>query len=108
MTPVLRADITAFAQVVGTKKIGGTDLVSLMYAASVVGNLSIGWLSDRYPAGWVVFGACVMSSLATWTLWGWGASDALLIMFCLVWGLTGLSTAASWSRMISYISRELA
>ncbi|KAL1404911.1 hypothetical protein Q8F55_008523 [Vanrija albida] len=95
-----------FAQVVGTKKIAGTDLVALMYAASVAGNLATGWLSDRYPAGWVVFGSCVLASVATWTLWGWGASDALLIMFCLVWGLTALSTASAWSRMISYISKD--
>lgn len=81
-------------------------MVALMYASSVFGNLTIGWLSDRYPAGWVVFGACSIAALSTWTLWGWGTSDALLITFCLVWGFTGQSTAAAWTKMISYMAGE--
>lgn len=77
-----------------------------MYASSIAGNLLIGYLSDRYQVRYVVCGACTVSALACWLLWGFGAEQGLLVTFCLVWGVTALSSASAWSKMIVYISSE--
>lgn len=96
--------MTTFASDVGA--MNGTSLVAIMYACSVVGNIATGWLVDRYQPRIVVFTACVSAGLAAWLLWGFGTSNACLVAFCVIWGLTALCSASAWGRMVAYIGKD--
>ncbi|BEI86681.1 hypothetical protein CcaverHIS002_0700270 [Cutaneotrichosporon cavernicola] len=95
--PVFATDIGAM---------NGTSLVAIMYAASVVGSIMMGWLVDRYQPRIVVSCACGTAGLAAWLLWGFGTNDGLLVTFCIIWGLTALCSAAVWGRMIHHIAKD--
>lgn len=77
-----------------------------MNAASVPGLLLFGWLSDRLPTRIVIALTAGGAALASIFLWGFaGQSSALLIVFTLVFGLTGLAFTSLWSKLITIVSR---
>lgn len=65
----------------------------------------MGYLSDRYPLFYVLNGCCLGSSLACFFLWGFGTTNAVIVLFVLVFGMLAPSITALWSRMISVIAR---
>lgn len=81
-------------------------VTSLTSAASVPGLTLLGFLSDRLPLVYVLGVSCIGSALSCLFLWGFGTTDALLILFVITFGLLGLSFTALWSKMISVIARE--
>ncbi|TXT15530.1 hypothetical protein VHUM_00033 [Vanrija humicola] len=95
-----------FAEVVGPTYPSGTSLVAIMYGASVVGNLITGYLTDRFPVGFVLLGSSTISAVACWVLWGLGTNHGLLVAFSVVWGITALCTGCAWSKMVVYISKD--
>lgn len=98
--------IPSYAETVRATKPDGTALLAIMNAASVPGNTILGFLSDRYPTRIVVPVTCALASMACLVLWGLGTTDGLLVAFSIVWGFTALSFVGTWSRMISYISKD--
>jgi MFS family permease len=84
----------------------GATLVALMNAASVPGLLGFGYLSDKLPTRLIIFMTAGGAALASIFLWGFaGRSSALLVVFTLVFGSTGLAFTALWSQLITIVSR---
>ncbi|KAI5477335.1 hypothetical protein MNV49_006477 [Pseudohyphozyma bogoriensis] len=84
----------------------GTLLVSVMNAASVVGLLFLGWLSDKVPIRYVITLSCGGSALSCLFLWGFGKTLQPLVVFCIVFGALGLGFSAVWSKLISIIAKD--
>ncbi|KAL1408095.1 hypothetical protein Q8F55_004898 [Vanrija albida] len=74
--------------------------------ASVPGNALTGWISDRTPAKVTVFGSSLLAALAVLIPWGLGTTNAPLVFFSIVWGLTALSFVSLWSKLISRICKD--
>lgn len=70
------------------------------------GYMIVGYLSDRYPLIYVLLTCCVGSALSCFFLWGFGTTNAVMIVFVLFFGLLAPSITALWSGMISIIARE--
>lgn len=70
------------------------------------GYIIVGYLSDRYPLLYVLLTCCIGSALSCFFLWGFGTTNAVIIVFVLVFGLLAPSITALWSRMISIIARK--
>lgn len=75
-------------------------------AAAVPGNAAIGHLTDRWPMSITIFVSSAVTAASCLLLWGFGTSNAVLIVFSIVYGTFGLSFTALWTRMISIISRD--
>lgn len=96
--------LPSYAAAVSSKP-DGTTLVALMNAASVPGLLAWGWLSDRVPTR-IVVGVCAFgAALSCIFAWGLaGEESAPLVVFAVLWGLTGLSFTSLWSKLITIVS----
>lgn len=97
--------IPTFADNVGAHP-DGTAMVSIMNAASVPGNLLVGWVSDRASARSTIGINCLVASVVVLTLWGFGTSSSLLILFSIFWGFSALSFVSLWGKMITRICRD--
>lgn len=84
----------------------GTAMVSIMNAASVPGNLLLGWISDRASARVTIAINCLVASVIVLTLWGFGTSSSLLILFSIFWGFSALSFVSLWGKMITRICKD--
>lgn len=84
----------------------GTAMVSIMNAASVPGNLFVGWVSDRASARSTISINCLVASVIVLTLWGFGTSSSLLILFSVFWGFSALSFVSLWGKMITGICKD--
>ena len=97
--------LASYASEIKSKPDGAT-LVAIMNAASVFGLLGFGILSDKLPTRVVIVLTAGGAALASIFLWGFaGRSSALLVVFSLFFGATGLAFTALWSRLITIISR---
>jgi MFS family permease len=98
--------IPTFADKVGAHKPGGVALVAIMNAASVPGNLVMGWVSDRLPTKVMIMIVCFGGAIGVLLPWGFGTTSGPLVVFALVWGSTALSMPGIWSRIITPICRN--
>jgi len=84
---------------------GSYPIQSLTPGISGPGYIIVGYLSDRYPLLHVLLTCCIGSALSCFFLWGFGTTNAVIIVFVIVFGLLAPSITALWSRMISIIAR---
>lgn len=83
----------------------GATLVAIMNSASVGGLIFTGWISDKVPTRVVIGLTAGGAALSSIFLWGFaGRSSALLVIFSLAFGATGLAFSALWSRLITIVS----
>ena len=76
---------TLFTQKLSTP-LTATIVLSLFNSAGVVGQVILGWLTDRYAYPWVMLFSSVGSALAAFLLWGFAQGPALIYPFAIIFG----------------------
>ncbi|WVQ75329.1 hypothetical protein IAR50_004946 [Cryptococcus sp. DSM 104548] len=84
----------------------GTALLAILNAASVPGNALLGYMSDRFSLRTTILTSCLGSGLAVAFLWGFGKSEGVLVVFCLVFGLLGPSFSAVWTKINAMVAKD--
>ncbi|KAH7490897.1 hypothetical protein BFJ63_vAg13751 [Fusarium oxysporum f. sp. narcissi] len=82
--------LPSYAHTIGLSSFDGALLLAIMAIAQLVGQGVFGYLSDRhFPVSLLSSIACFSAGIAALTLWGFGKSKALLILFAVVHGFCG-------------------
>lgn len=85
--------IPTYAQTINSTPDGAT-LVALMNAASIVGLILLGIMTDRMPLRFVVGFSCFGSALSCLALWGFaGHSSGMLLAFVITFGASPTCSA---------------
>lgn len=99
--------IPSYATSLGFSGTQGALLLSLMSIAQVLGQFTIGWLSDKKVSlNALIVVSLAVSATATLCAWGLARSLAPLIVFVLMYGFFGAGYTALWARMVSTVSEE--
>ncbi|KAI0788899.1 major facilitator superfamily domain-containing protein [Abortiporus biennis] len=69
--------------------LSATVVLSLFNVSGVIGQVLIGWLSDKFPYPWIMFANALISSMAAFLLWGFADTLAQVFVFAIIFG--GLS-----------------
>ncbi|CAL1714360.1 unnamed protein product [Somion occarium] len=69
--------------------LSATIVLSMFNSSGVVGQILIGYLSDRFPYPWIMFGSTMGSAIAAFLLWGFADTLARVFAFAIIFG--GLS-----------------
>ena len=77
--------IASFTQQLSTP-LTATIILSLFNSAGVVGQVILGYLTDRYAYPWVMFFSSLGSALAAFFLWGFAQGPALIYPFAIIFG----------------------
>ncbi|KAH9947008.1 MFS general substrate transporter [Amylocystis lapponica] len=80
--------IATFATLVSSP-LSATVVLSVFNVASVVGQVLIGHLCDRFPYAWIMFVSALGSGITAFLLWGFADTLARVFAFAIVFG--GLS-----------------
>ena len=97
--------IASFTQQVSTP-LTATVALSLFNLAGVIGQVILGYLTDRFAYPWVMFFSSLGSALAAFLLWGFGQGPALIYPFAIIFGalVRLLSTSPPACRRISNLA----
>ncbi|KAJ3537571.1 hypothetical protein NM208_g6256 [Fusarium decemcellulare] len=99
--------LPTFASFMGLSGPTGALVLAAHNLATVVGQLSFGYLSDRVDDICVlVIITTVVSSIATFTLWGFAHSITPLVMFAIIYGLFAGAYVVFWPRFGSMVSDD--
>ena len=77
--------IAVFTATVSTP-LSATIVLSVFNSAGVVGQVIIGWLSDRMPYPRIMVISTLASSLAAFLLWGYADSLGRIFAFAVIFG----------------------
>ncbi|KAK7686228.1 hypothetical protein QCA50_010448 [Cerrena zonata] len=69
--------------------LSATVVLSLFNSSGVVGQILIGYLSDKFPYPWIMFVSTMGSAIAAFLLWGFADTLARVFAFAIIFG--GLS-----------------
>lgn len=84
MPPVF---VPSYAVDIGISHNKAALLLAIMSLWQVLGQFALGWLSDtRLPTGLLTSTCAIMAAIATATLWGFGKSIALLVLYSIFYG----------------------
>ncbi|RAL67054.1 hypothetical protein DID88_007834 [Monilinia fructigena] len=78
----------------------GTTLIALLNSFSVIGAISLGYLSDIRHITTVVLISSALSALSVFFLWGISTSLPSLIFFTIIYGIFAGGWSAIWAGMI--------
>ncbi|TBU59311.1 MFS general substrate transporter [Dichomitus squalens] len=87
--------IASFTQNLSTP-LTATIILSLFNSAGVVGQVFLGWLTDRYAYPWVMLFSSLGSALAAFLLWGFAQGPALIYPFAIIFGALSGGFSAVW------------
>lgn len=96
----------AYADDLKLRHLDGTALIAILNAATIPGNILLGYFSD-YSIRAAIVVSCIGSAFGCAFLWGLGTNTAMLVAFAIVYGFLGSSFQCLWSNMIGVISSEL-
>ena len=97
--------MTAFASDLGLTTAQSSLALTLVNAASIFAGFFMGYLSDRYNVWALAISSLLLTSLATFVLWGvLSYSLAGILVFGVAYG----STAGCWSSMWNGFVRPVA
>ncbi|KAI0923643.1 hypothetical protein AcV5_009127 [Taiwanofungus camphoratus] len=77
--------IATFARIVSSP-LSATIALSIFNSTTVVGQILIGHLCDRFPYAWVMFASALGSGIAAFLLWGFAHTLPLVFFFAIVFG----------------------
>lgn len=89
--------IPSFAHAIGLPSYSGTLALCLLNIAACGGYLLQGQLCDRFHVTVALLVATLGSMVSIFLLWGLTASEPMLYIFAMAWGLTGAGFAATWA-----------
>lgn len=99
--------LPTFASNLGLSGTMGAILLSTNNLATVVGQVSFGYLSDRINNVLIlVFASSFMSSIAAFTIWGLAKSMGTLMAFSLMYGWFAGAFPVLWQKFGSVLSHD--
>lgn len=96
--------LPSYATSLGLSPVMGALLLTLMSISQVLGQSTFGYLSDRVPLNLLITVSLLVSSTATFALWGISRSFAPLLVFAMLFGFFGAGYTPLWARMVSSVS----
>ncbi|KAI9711427.1 MAG: hypothetical protein M1812_007172 [Candelaria pacifica] len=99
--------LPTYAYAMGLPSITGPVSIALLNAASIIGQVCLGALSDRYHVTTVLLISAIGSSIAVFLFWGLSStSTALLYIFALAYGSFAGGFSSCWAGMIREIRKK--
>ncbi|KAI5461957.1 monocarboxylate transporter [Mariannaea sp. PMI_226] len=99
--------LPTFASTLGISSTLGAIILGLNNFATVLGQVSFGWLSDRVQNVLIlVFVSSVISSIVSFTLWGFAHSLESVLMFALIYGWFAGGYVVFWARFGTSIAED--
>ncbi|KAL8654926.1 MAG: hypothetical protein Q9210_001201 [Variospora velana] len=92
--------LPTFAHSIGLSDLAGSSTLSLLNAATVVGGVLLGALSDKYDVTNVILLASGGSVLSIFLIWGFSTSIAPLYVFSIMYGVFGGGFSSCWATMV--------
>lgn len=95
------AYIIAYALYIGVSDQTSTTLVSILNAMTIIGQLFLGYVCDRYGYWTAIVASSAVASLSTFFLWGFaGKSLGVLIAYIVIYGIFGAGFTTCFPSMI--------
>ena len=94
--------IASFTQQLSTP-LTATIVLSLFNSAGVVGQVILGYLTDRYAYPWVMFFSSLGSALAAFLLWGFAQGPALIYPFAIIFGALVSNPSTSLAVQVTHL-----
>ncbi|CAL1714357.1 unnamed protein product [Somion occarium] len=69
--------------------LSATIVLSLFNSAGVVGQVLLGYLTDRFPYPWIMFASTLGTALSAFLLWGFADTLARVFAFAIIFGGLG-------------------
>ncbi|GJE97534.1 MFS general substrate transporter [Phanerochaete sordida] len=99
--------LPTFATSLGLNESQASLTLTLSNAASILAGCSTGWLSDRYNIWALAFSTLLLTSVATFALWGIASfTYAGLLAYSIAYGLTAGCWSSMWSGFVRPISGD--
>jgi MFS family permease len=76
----------AFANALRLNETAGTLTLAMMNFGRVPGQVLIGHISDTVGPRRIILGMAIISSVSVYLIWGFAASEPVLLVFSLVFG----------------------
>ncbi|GAB5590144.1 hypothetical protein Unana1_05044 [Umbelopsis nana] len=97
--------IQPYALYLGSSEQFSTIILSILNAASIIGQLALGYVSDRYGYATSTVISSLVASLSAFFLWGFaGKSLGLLIAFVVIYGTFGSGFTTSFPSIVTDIA----
>ncbi|KAI9800951.1 MAG: hypothetical protein M1833_003088 [Piccolia ochrophora] len=98
--------LPSYARSLSLSHLSASLTVSLLNAASVVGQVTLGFLTDKVSVAVVTSISTAGSALAIFAFWGFAESLPLLAVFAVVYGLFAGGFGATWTGIIREVRRR--
>ncbi|CAM1501217.1 Fc.00g103790.m01.CDS01 [Cosmosporella sp. VM-42] len=99
--------LPSFASALGLSTTMGALILAANNLASIMGQVSFGYMADRTNNILIlVFASTMVSAIATFTIWGFARSLEALIMFALVYGWFAGSFVVFWPKFGQILSDD--
>ncbi|KAL8810043.1 MAG: hypothetical protein Q9200_002899 [Gallowayella weberi] len=98
--------LPTFAHSLGLSEIASSSTLSLLNAATVVGGVLIGALSDKYDVINVMVLASCGSVISIFLIWGFSTSMAPLYVFSIIYGVFGGGFSSCWATMVKRVQKK--
>lgn len=99
--------LPTFAAALGYSSTVGAMILAANNVASVLGQLSFGYLTDRVDnVHFLVFASTAMSAVAAFALWGFAHSLELLVLFSITFGWFAGAYVVYWPKFGSMLSED--
>lgn len=66
--------------------LSATIVLALFNSSGVIGQILIGYLSDRFPYPWIMFSSSLGSAIAVFLLWGLANTLPQVFAFAIIFG----------------------
>ncbi|KAB8293952.1 hypothetical protein EYC80_009424 [Monilinia laxa] len=97
--------LSSYSASLSFSSIVGTTLIALLNSFSVIGAISLGYLSDITHITTVVLLSSALSGLSVFFLWGISTSLPSLIFFSVIYGIFAGGWSAIWAGMTREVQR---
>ncbi|KAI0676946.1 MFS general substrate transporter [Trametes maxima] len=82
-----------------------TIVLSVFNSSAVVGQILLGFLSDKFPYPWIMFASALGSGLVAFLLWGFATAATQLYFFAIIFGALSGGFSSTWPRAASDCAR---
>ena len=99
--------LPAYASAAGLSSIIGATLLAVVNIASVLGQFTYGWLSDRnFSLNILLLSTSAVAAISSLTLWGLAQSLSFLILFAMIYGFFAYAYLAMRVRIGMAVAAE--
>ncbi|KAH6884937.1 monocarboxylate transporter [Thelonectria olida] len=99
--------LPTFASTLGMSSAKGALILGLYNFATVIGQVTFGWLSDRVQSVLILaFASSLVSSIVSFAVWGFARSLESILMFALAYGWFAGGYVVFWAKFGSSVSED--